>query len=122
MSRSLRVTIDPRSVSPAASIRVAAAAAPLLVIGGRALADLAAELGGMDAAGAFLLEVAEAIGHPIGLNLPTGATSLSTAFIAPRSWSRERVAGWVGGHHAELEAALGTVSHVSSSMPRGGRP
>ena len=121
MSRSLKVTIDPAAVSIAASIRVAAEAAPLLVIGGRALADLAAELGGEEAAARHLLEVAEEIGHPVGVNVPTGRGASSTMFIPPRSWSAERLSGWAAGHHAELEEAFGGVSRVSADMPRGRR-
>jgi len=121
MSRSLKVIIDPRSVSPAASIRVAARSAPLLIIGGRALADLAAELGSPEAAGAFLLELAEDIGHPLAVNMPTGADTSSTAFISPRSWSAERLQGWVAGRHQELEDAFGAVSRMTADVPRGGR-
>ena len=106
------MTVDPSSVSVAASIRVAAEAAPLLVITGRALADLARELGSMDAAGRYLCTLAEEIGHPIGVNGPTSAASSSTAFISPRSWSPERLQGWIAGRHQELEDAFGDATHA----------
>ena len=118
MSRSLKVTIDPRSVSPAASIRVAAAAAPLLVITARSFGDLAAELGSPEAAARHLRELAEEIGHPIGVNGPTGAETSSTMFIPPRTWSAERLSGWVAGRHQELEDAFGDVSRVTTDVPR----
>ena len=101
----------------AAAIRAAAEAAPLLVITAAALSDLAAELGSFEAAMAELLAVAEAIGHPVAVNLPTGADSSSTAFVAPRSWSEERLKGWAAGHHQELEAQFGMVSRVQQIGP-----
>ncbi len=116
MSRTLRITADPTTVSMAASIRAMASVAPLFVISVRALGDLAAELGSMDAAAEFLLGVAEAIGRPIAVNVETGSDTSSTAFIAPRGWGEERLAGWTAGHHQELEAAFGTVLRVSA-MP-----
>jgi hypothetical protein len=50
MSRRLRVKVDPRAASMTAAIRTAARSAPLFVLIGRALADLAAELGSVDLA------------------------------------------------------------------------
>lgn len=50
MSKTLHITADPTTVSMAASIHVAATAAPLFVLTVRALGELAAELGSMDAA------------------------------------------------------------------------
>jgi len=121
MSRRLHITADPAAVSIASAIRAAAEAAPLLVVSGRALADLARELGGEEAAAAFLLTLAEEIGHPIAVNMATGADTSSTAFIPPRGWSTERVAGWVAGRHQELEREFGDVSRASADVPRGGR-
>ena len=116
MSRTMRVTADASKVSMAASIRAVASVAPLFVIGVRALADLAAELGSMDAAAAFLLDVAEANNKPIGVNLPAPDGSSRTAFIAPRGWTEERLAGWTAGHHQELEDEFGQIMRVST-MP-----
>jgi len=118
MSRSLRVTVDPSAVSAAAAIRAAAAAAPLLVVGGRALADLAAELGGHEAAATFVLELAESVGRPVGLNMPAGGGTTSTMFISPRSWSPARTQGWVGGHHQELEQQFGRVTRMGTDPGR----
>ena len=116
MSGTLRVTADASKVSMAASIRGLASAAPLFVIGVRALGDLAAELGSMDAAAAYLLEIAEANNKPIGVNLPAPDGSSRTAFLAPRHWTEERLAGWTAGHHQELEDEFGQISRVSA-MP-----
>lgn len=115
MSRALRLTVDPSSISVAATIRRAAGISPLLVLTGRDLGDLAAELGSMEAASGSLLQIAEDIGKPIGVNLPTGPDTSSTAFIAPRGWSDERLAGWIAGHHTELEAELGEIVTVGRS-------
>jgi hypothetical protein len=49
----------------AAAIRRMAGVAPLTVITGRALADLAEELGSMDGAVGWLLELARDIGRPV---------------------------------------------------------
>ena len=114
MTRTMRVTADASKVSMAASIRAVASAAPLFVIGVRALGDLAAELGSMDAATTFLLGVAESLNKPIGVNLPGVDGASKTAFLAPRHWGEERLQGWIAGHHAELEVAFGTVSRVGA--------
>ena len=83
--------------------------APLLIVTGRALLDLEAELGSWEAAGRYLLGVAETIGKPIGVNAPT-ATGSQTLFLAPRSWSPERLQGWVAGHHEAIEQQFGAAT------------
>jgi hypothetical protein len=108
----LRVQVDPRRFSMLAAIRTAASGVPLLVVTGRALADLAEELGGYDPAVRELLAIAESVGRPIGVNVATGRDTSRTAFIAPQSWSEERLHGWIAGHHAELEDAFGGVARV----------
>ena len=72
--RSPRITADPGSVSMAAVIRAAAGPAPLFCLTGRALGDLARELGGMDTALRHLADVAESIGKPVAVNMPTVPT------------------------------------------------
>ena len=116
MSGRLRITADASTVSMAASIRATAQAAPLFLLTVRALAELADELGGYSTAAAFLLEIAESNNRPIAVNVETGPDTSSTAFIAPRTWTPERLQGWAAGHHAELEAEFGTISRVSA-MP-----
>ena len=107
MTRRLTVQVDPAAVSMAAAIRTAAQASPLLVITSRVLSHLAAELGGHEAAARYLFGLAESIGKPVAVNVDTGAETSSTAFIAPRSWTEERLAGWVAGRHEDIEAAFG---------------
>ena len=99
---------------------VSAAVAPLLVLTARALDDLAEELGGPEASAGWLAELAQGVGRPIGVNLPTGADTGSTAFIAPRSWSQERLRGWIGARHAELGLELGMAARVGPFPAPGG--
>ena len=104
MSTTARVTINADQISPAAAVRAAVRATPLLVLTVRALGDLAEELGGMDAAVSYLLEVAEEAGRPIGANVPA-ADGSRTVFLAPRTWTQERLQGYVAGRHAESGAS-----------------
>ncbi len=119
MGSTARILAAPASMVDA--IRAAARAAPMLCLTGRAFADLAAELGGMDTAVTYLLELAESIGKPLGINFETGAETSRTAFIGPRSWPEDKLAGWIAGHHAELEAEFGQVARVGTEhLLRGG--
>ncbi len=120
MSGSLHITADPSTVSMARSIRATASVAPLFMLTVRALGELAAELGGMDAAAEFLHELAEATNKPIGVNLPAADGASKSVFIAPRTWTDERLQGWIGGHGTELEAEFGEVSRVGPPLPAAG--
>jgi hypothetical protein len=111
VTRSLTVSVDPAAVKPSKAIAAAARMAPLLIVTGRALLDLETELGSWEAAGRYLLTVAENVGKPLGVNAPT-ATGSRTMFLAPRSWSPERLKGWVAGHHALLERQFGAATLV----------
>jgi hypothetical protein len=108
MTRRLRITADPFAVSMARAIRAAAGVAPLLCLTGRALGDLAVELGGMDAALRHPADVAGSIGRPVGVNMPTGPDTSSTAFLALRG----RTDGRLAGYHEELEHAFGEVARM----------
>ena len=121
MSRTLNLKVDAARVSMAAAIRQAARVAPLLVVKQRAFADLAAELGSMEAAVGELLSVAESVNRPVAVNMPTGADASSTVFISPRGWTEERLRGWIGGRHAELEGAFGRVTRLGSNRAEGRR-
>ena len=116
MSGTLRVTADASTISMARAIRATAQAAPLFLLTVRALAELADELGGMDAAATFLLGIAESNNRPIAVNVETGPDTSSTAFLAPRTWTEERLAGWTAGRHQELEDEFGRITRVST-MP-----
>ena len=109
MSRRMTVTVDASELSMAAAIRRMAVAAPMLVLTGRAFNDLARELGSIEAAVGELLAIAAANNRPVGVNFKTGEDASSTAFISPRDWTEERLAGWVAGKHEELEAQFGAA-------------
>jgi hypothetical protein len=96
-------------VSTSKAITAAARMAPLLILTGRAFLDLVDELGSDDAAMHNLLRVSENIGRPIGCNFPTD-TGSRTVFIVPRSWSQERLRGWVAGHHDVMADAFGPAA------------
>ena len=113
--RHARILSDPAAVRPSRAIAAAARAAAyaggsLVCMTGRAYGDLAAELGGDEAAVRYLVKLAGNTGRPILANLETGAGSSQTVAIAPRGWSDERLAGWVAGHHEALEAAFGAAT------------
>lgn len=120
--RTATVTIDAERVSPARSIAALARASardggPLVVISHRALAELADELGGYDAAVRHLLRVATKTARPLAVNLPTGTETSTTVFVAPGGWSEERLRGWAAGRHAELEAAFGPATVRAGEDP-----
>ena len=118
MNATLRMTVNAEAVSMAASIRAAAQAAPLFALTGRAFGDLMAELGSLEAAAGHLLDVAESVGRPIGVNFETGADTSRTAFLPPRGWTEERLSGWIAGRHQELEAQFGQVTRVGNRAER----
>jgi len=115
--RTATIAIDAERVSPARSLAALARlsardGSSLVVVTGRAYGELVDELGGDDAAARHLARVATNVGRPLAVNLPTGADTSRTIFVAPRGWSEERLAGWAAGRHAELEAAFGPASVV----------
>lgn len=116
MSGSLRVTLNTAAVSPSRTIarvaREVARTKPLICLTGRLFRDLMAELGGIEAAMRHLLQVAEDIGQPIAINFSAGEETSRTAFLAPRSWTPERLQGWIGGHHETVEAMFGAATVV----------
>ena len=108
--RTARLTVDAGAVGVARSIAAAARLAPLLVLTGRSLAELADECGGYEQAACRLLTIATNAGKPIGVNAPTGSDSSRTWFVSPRGWTQEKAAGWIAAHHAELERAFGDAT------------
>jgi hypothetical protein len=112
MSRSLHITIDAATVSPSKAIAATARTGPLVCLTGRAFRDLADELGGTDGAMRHLLRVSENVQKPIAVNFETGEDTSRTVFLAPRSWTTERLQGWVAGHHETLAAIFGQATPV----------
>ena len=110
MSQTLRIEVDPTEVSLAETIAAAAAVARFLILTHQMFGHLAVELGSDEAATRYLLTVAEAVARPFAVNVETGESTSTTASIAPRAWSQERLKGWIGGHRAELEAMFGPAT------------
>jgi hypothetical protein len=69
MTRSLTITTN--TPKPSKVIARAARFAPLLILTGHVLLDLERELGSWEAAGRYLLKVAENVGKPLAVNAPT---------------------------------------------------
>jgi hypothetical protein len=106
----LRLTVDAETVPLTEVLAASAGSAPLLVLTGRALGDLAAELGGHDAAMHWLADLAASVSKPVAVNISTGPDTSTTVWLAPPGWTSERLAGWVAGHHEEIEAEFGPVT------------
>jgi len=113
MTNMMCVTIDAARASPSKVIRESAGLAPLTIASGRMLIELADELGGQEAAGAFLYDIAEQTGRPVGVNLLAPDGGSRSVFLAPPGWSQERLAGWVAGHREDIEAAFGPAVPLS---------
>ena len=112
MSRALHVTVDAGSVSTARAIAEVARTGSLVCLTDRLFTELAGELGGVEPAVQHLLAVAEDVGRPIAVNLETSAGASRAMFLAPRSWTQERLRGWVAGRHEAIEAMFGRVEPV----------
>ena len=104
-----KITVNSQAVSMAAAIRTAAESAPLVTLTGRALADLARELGGQIPAARFLADLATQTARPISINFETDASSSSMVLISPHGWSQARLSRWVAKHRAEFEREFGQV-------------
>jgi hypothetical protein len=102
----VRITLDPKATSIVQTIEVAANAGPLVVLTARMFRELAHELGSDDAAMRYVMQVSAKVDKPIGCNFPTDDGS-RTAFMAPASWTQERLRGWVGARHEEITAMFG---------------
>ena len=104
----------------AVSIRGTATAGtqPLVCLTSRALVTLGNELGSVEAAGRWLIDLVNETGKPVAINIPTPDGTSTTQFLAPFGWTRERLMGYIGGFGAELEATFGDVAGIRG----GGEP
>ena len=122
MSRAtLRVTADPTRVSMAESIARLSRSTPLFVVLPAAFRDLSRELGSEDAAAERLVEIARSNDRPLLVNFPTGGGRSSSVAVSPPWWSEDRLLGWLGGHHAVLEAELGPIERIGPRRGSGPR-
>ena len=113
MLKAQKLTMDPSRGSLAEAIRAAAGEAALLVLSDAALRQLAMELDGGETVGTFLVSVATEVGRPIGVNLDRGDGESSTACIAPKGWTQERLKSWIAGRHEAIEAMFGPATPVA---------
>jgi hypothetical protein len=109
MSSALRVTVDTGRLKPTAVLRTAAEAGTTVGLTHRMLRDLEAELGGMEPAVEWLVELVTMTGRPVFVNLPTAEGSTTVA-LAPKGWGSERLTGYVGGLKDELESMYGPAT------------
>lgn len=109
-SRALNVTIDTRQLKPTAVLGRVARAGTAVGLTHRMLRDLEQELGGYKRAVKWLVKLATETGRPITVNLPTGPNTSTTVAIAPKGWTDERLRGYIGGIHEELEATFGPAT------------
>jgi hypothetical protein len=101
------VTVNPSKGSPSKAIAVAAGASTaLLIVTAAMFSGLAVELGSEDTALTHLMDVATKADRPLGVTLLTEDGS-QTVFIAPLTWTQERLRGWVGGRHEEIISLFG---------------
>ena len=112
------ILVDGDGFSPSQTVRAMATVGPLVIIGHGMLVELAGELGGYDAAVRFLQRLAAEVGKPVGLNVELPDGSSRTAFIGPPRWSAERLAGFIAGHHVELEEAFGDTTRLTPLADR----
>jgi hypothetical protein len=88
----------------------------LLAFGPGVYGELRQELHSIEAVQRWALELADKLGRPVLLNVPDKDGSSNTLAIAPPGWSSERLAGYVGARHQELEAEFGPVEHDQGEL------
>jgi len=109
-ARALSVTVDTQQFKPTAVLGRVARAGTAVGLTHRMLRDLEQELGGYQRAVKWLIALATETNRPITVNVPTGADTSTTVAIAPKGWSDERLQGFIGGLHEELEETFGPAS------------
>jgi hypothetical protein len=110
-----RVVVGDGASMTAAIMALAGSSAPLAVLTTAALRHLVHELGSHERAVRFLVWTAERTAKPIGVNVENGDGRSRTVFLAPRTWSRERLRGWIAGHHELLGAEFGEIERIGGT-------
>ena len=106
-ARSLSLTVDTATVKPTEALGRVARAGAVVGLTHRMMADLAAELGDHDAACRWLVALAQEVDRLVLVNVPTGPDTSTTVALAPFWWGEERLRGYAGGLHEELEEMFG---------------
>lgn len=111
----LNVRTDLQSTQSAARTYADLAAAMpinvMVVLGPGSALELRRELGSWEAVASWAADLVVRLGRPVLVNIPERRGSRTIA-IAP-GWSRDRLAGYVAGRHAELEEAFGAAERVA---------
>ncbi len=90
---------------------------PLALLSRDVVRDLERELGSADQVATFLRDLATEMQKPIAVNFPQREESY-TVIIAPRGWTREKLAGYVGAHKNPLEREYGPVEDWDVDIER----
>ena len=109
-ARSLSLTVDTAALKPTEALGCVARAGIVVGLTAAMFHDLATELGGHDAACRWLIDLATETNRPITVNVPTGKDTSTTVAIALKTWSEEKLRGWIGGMAPELEAMFGPAT------------
>ncbi len=109
-ARALHVTVDTQAHTPTELIGAVARMGVPVVLTARMLLDLSEELDGYEAATAWLIGLATETGQPAAVNVPDGPDHTVTVLLAPRGWTDEKLKGWAGGMHEELEEMFGPAT------------
>jgi hypothetical protein len=106
--------IRPLRVTPS-FVRRMSEAAPMFTLTNAAYLDLVFALGSDEQVVGFLSELANEQHKPVGMNIAKPDGSSTTAFIPPKGWTQERLAGWVATRQEALEAQFGKVAGTPRS-------
>lgn len=79
--------------------------------------QLEKDLGGGEAVKRWASDLATRLNRPILLNVPT-ARGIQTAAAGPTTWSRERLMGYVGAHHEDMELEFGPIARMRTTGPK----
>ncbi|HVQ43185.1 MAG TPA: hypothetical protein VMS54_13290 [Vicinamibacterales bacterium] len=120
MSGALRVLTKLRPFeSPAAVYGAMAAHVPpetLVAFGQGAFRELRQELKSVAAVVEWVTELAIRLDRVILLNIPGHHDEESrTVCVAPPGWSNERLRGYIGARHVELEATFGEIGRMGAA-------
>jgi hypothetical protein len=81
-------------------------------LGMGSIRDLRQELHSWERVWDWVSSLAIRLDRPILVNIPFKDGSSQTQAIAPPTWSRERLAGYIAGHHDVLEAEFGPIGRL----------
>jgi hypothetical protein len=93
-------------------IRAAALAGVPVIVKPRAWSLLRRDCGSDKRAMKWLARLAEEAGRPIAVNFELRDGGSQTIFVSPPGWTAERLQGFIGGLHREIEREFGEVSRI----------